>query len=60
MRDKIDFKEICREIRCEENYSKEIKKLNDNEKYYLDIDVENNYKNMKKNLLKLLPVLNYK
>lgn len=54
---KIDFKEICREIRCEEYYSKKLEELTDNERYYLDTDVENNYKNMKKNLLELLPVL---
>lgn len=58
MVDKIDFKQICREIRCEETYKKQISELSSEEKYYLDIDVENNYKNMRKNLLELLPAIN--
>ncbi len=57
MRRKIDFKEICREIRCEENYLKKIEELTSDERYYLDIDVENNYKNMKANLIELLPAI---
>jgi hypothetical protein len=58
MCEKIDLKEICKEIRCEETYSKSIDKLNESERYYLDIDLENNYKNMKKEFKNLMIALN--
>lgn len=58
MCEKIDFKEICKEIRCEQTYSKGINELNESEKYYLEIDLENNYKNMKNEFIKLMIALN--
>jgi len=58
MEEKVDFKEICKEIRCKEIYSKSINELNKDELYYLDSDLENNYKNMKKEFKKLITALN--
>ncbi|MBS6599425.1 MAG: hypothetical protein ACLR02_00940 [Clostridium sp.] len=58
MGEKIDFKEICKEIKCEEIYGKKVEELNNDEMYYLNTYLEDNYKNMKRNLLELLPTLN--
>lgn len=53
----VDFKEICIEMRSEETYVKDYGSLTEDEKYYLDEDIKNNYKNMKKNLKDLITAL---
>lgn len=53
----IYFKQICREIKCEEIYKKDIGKLNQNELYYIDIYM--NYGNYGKNLNRMAKELGW-
>lgn len=59
MQERIDFKEICKEIICDEVYKKNIDELSKDELNILKIDIDTNYSNYRKRLNEMAKILGW-